>query len=230
MTKDWQLGLIVQARSGSGITPGVTDEQLAAGRHGASDHRSGRRSVHRRPTSAPWVVNNGVQSLTWFNPAAFGPNSPGVWGNTPKSYLTGPGFWNADAAFSRNINMAKAHRVEIRVEAFNLFNHANWGNPNVTQGSTSSDQRQRDQHRRRPAHHAVRLEVRVLADALLLTGDRARHHAPCPVLYVDRRVRVAVRSADRIVVRGTAGGPKFGPPYVTAFPRFPLQGFRNGSS
>jgi hypothetical protein len=36
---------------------------------------------------------------------------------------------------------------------------------------------------------------------------------------------VAVRSADRTVVRGAVGGPT---PYVTIFPRFPLRGFRNG--
>ena len=58
-------------------------------------------------------------------------NSPGVWGNVPKGYLSGPSFWNADLAFSRNINWRQGRRVEIRVEAFNLFDHVNWGNPNV---------------------------------------------------------------------------------------------------
>ena len=28
--------------------------------------------------------------------------------------------------------------VELRVEAFNLFNHVNWGNPNVTVGNTNA--------------------------------------------------------------------------------------------
>ena len=133
--KDWQLGLIVQARSGSSLTPGIqTNLSLQGGT--------------ARPFIVPgvdpyipanqrkWVVNNGVSSLTWFNPAAFGPNSPGVNGDVPKGYLFGPGFWNADVAFSRNVNVS-SHRVEIRVEAFNLFNHSNWGTPNITQGSTS---------------------------------------------------------------------------------------------
>jgi hypothetical protein len=135
-TKDWQLGLILQARSGSGITPSVATNNSLQGGIGrpilvpgvdpyiAADQRT-------------WVMNNGVPSLTWFNPAAFGPNTPGVWGNTPKFYLTGPGYWNADASFARNLNMKGGHRVEIRVEAFNLFNHFNWGNPAVQQGSTS---------------------------------------------------------------------------------------------
>jgi hypothetical protein len=54
----------------------------------------------------------------------------------PKGYLFGPGFWNVDASFSRNISVG-AHRFEIRVEAFNLFDHVNWANPTVQIGSTS---------------------------------------------------------------------------------------------
>jgi len=136
VTKDWQVGLIVQARSGSNITPGIQTSLSLQGGTARPEIVPGV-DPYIPAGSRQWVVNNGVPSLTWFNPAAFAPNSPGVWGNVPKGYLIGPGFWNADAAFSRNINMAKGHRVEIRVEAFNLFDHVNWGNPNITQGSNS---------------------------------------------------------------------------------------------
>jgi hypothetical protein len=60
--------------------------------------------------------------------AAFAQNTPGVWGNVPKGYLRGPGFWNVDLALSRNITIA-AQKFEARVEMFNVFNHVNWGNP-----------------------------------------------------------------------------------------------------
>ena len=42
-----------------------------------------------------------------------------------------------DASFSRNIRLAGSKGVELRVEAFNIFNHANWANPTVQIGSTS---------------------------------------------------------------------------------------------
>ena len=61
----------------------------------------------------------------------------GVWGDTPKGYLFGPGFWNVDASFSRNLNFSGGKRIELRVEAFNLFNHSNWANPTVQIGSTA---------------------------------------------------------------------------------------------
>ena len=84
-----------------------------------------------------WVA--GGTALQWFNMAAFAQNTPGVWGNTPKGYLRGPSFWNVDMALSRNLRMGE-RRLELRVEAFNVFNHVNWGNPNVTLGAGTSGQ------------------------------------------------------------------------------------------
>ena len=133
VTKDWQLGLIVRRA----VAPRSPQHQTTLSLQGGTSRPVIVPGVDPYVADRQWVTNNGVPSLTWFNPAAFTSNSPGVWGDVPKGYLVGPSFWNADAAFSRNINMAKGHRVEIRVEAFNIFNHANWGNPGITQGSTS---------------------------------------------------------------------------------------------
>ena len=40
-------------------------------------------------------------------------------------------------AFSRNVNIGNGQRIELRVEAFNLFDHVNWANPTVQIGSTA---------------------------------------------------------------------------------------------
>jgi hypothetical protein len=84
-----------------------------------------------------FALTGSAQSMAWFNLAAFAQNPAGVWGDVTKGYLFGPGFWNVDASFSRNLNMARGKRIELRVEAFNLFDHENWGNPGVQVGSTS---------------------------------------------------------------------------------------------
>ena len=76
--------------------------------------------------------------LQWINMAAFANATPGQSGNTKRGTIYGPGFWNADLAFSRNVNFPGGRRVEIRVEAFNLFNHVNWANPNVTVDSATA--------------------------------------------------------------------------------------------
>jgi hypothetical protein len=40
----------------------------------------------------------------------------------------GPAFWQVDMAISKLVPVG-ARRLELRVEAFNLFNTFNWGNP-----------------------------------------------------------------------------------------------------
>jgi hypothetical protein len=136
LTRDWQVGLIYQARSGSPITPSTTGNLSLTG-------------LTQRPMIVDGVDPNlpddqrtfaltgSAPSMAWFNLAAFAPNTPGVWGNVPKGYLRGPGFWNVDIAFSRNLNVGGARRVELRIEAFNLFDTVNWANPTVQIGSTA---------------------------------------------------------------------------------------------
>ena len=58
-----------------------------------------------------------------------------MWGNTPKGFLRAPGFWTVDVALSRNFAIGGGKHVEARVEAFNLFNHDNFGSPNTTYGN-----------------------------------------------------------------------------------------------
>jgi hypothetical protein len=136
VTKDWQAGIIWQARSGSPITPTATGDTALTG-------------LPQRPilvagvdASLPddqrvFATTGSAQSLAWFNMAAFAQNPAGLWGDTPRGYLVGPAFWNVDVSFSRNLNLAAAKRVELRIEAFNIFNHANWANPTVQIGSTA---------------------------------------------------------------------------------------------
>ena len=136
LTKNWQTGVIWQARSGSPITPTTTGDLALT-------------NLPQRPMivsgvdpdlpadQRTWAVTGSQQSLAWFNLNAFALNSPGVWGDTPKGYLFGPAFWNVDVSFSRNLDLSAGKRLEVRVEAFNVFNHSNWANPTVQIGSTA---------------------------------------------------------------------------------------------
>ena len=136
ITKDWQTGIIWQARSGSPITPTATGDTAMTGLPQRPMLVSGV-EANLPDDQRTWATTGSTPSLAWFNLAAFAQNPAGVWGNTPKGYLFGPGFWNVDASFSRNLNFSGGKRVELRVEAFNLFNHSNWANPTVQVGSTS---------------------------------------------------------------------------------------------
>ncbi len=136
LTKDWQTGIIWQARSGSPITPTTTGDFALTNLPQRPLLVSGV-DPYLPDDQRTWAVTGSSPSLAWFNLGAFAPNTPGVWGDTPKGYLFGPGFWNVDASFSRNLNFSGGKHVELRVEAFNLFNHSNWANPTVQIGSTA---------------------------------------------------------------------------------------------
>src|SRR5262249_8927619 len=80
----------------------------------------------------------------WFNTAAFTQNKivNGVAtdGNAPRNLLYGPGYSVVDLALSRDFNVTGRAKLRFRVEATNVFNHVNLGQPGaaVPSGATST--------------------------------------------------------------------------------------------
>ena len=62
------------------------------------------------------------------NNPTFDPNNP--FGNTPRNFLYGPGQKNMDFSIVKFIPIRESIRGEFRTEFFNLFNWANFANPN----------------------------------------------------------------------------------------------------
>lgn len=62
------------------------------------------------------------------NNPTFDPNNP--FGNTPRNFLYGPGQKNMDFSVVKFIPIRESIRGEFRTEFFNLFNWANFANPN----------------------------------------------------------------------------------------------------
>jgi hypothetical protein len=123
ITDGWQIGTVLQARSGSPMTPSTTGNLSLTG------------LGNQRPlvVGDPDLDDRTIER--WFNTAAFAPNTPGVWGDTPRGFLRGPAYWNIDLALSRVLRMPNEHRLEVRLEAFNLTNRVHLGEPNTTLGS-----------------------------------------------------------------------------------------------
>ena len=72
----------------------------------------------------------GAKTLdAYLNRAAFANPGPGGFGNHLKGSIQGPGYRSVDVAASRLFPLGAAHTIEVRVEAFNLFNTFNWGDP-----------------------------------------------------------------------------------------------------
>ena len=67
-----------------------------------------------------------------MNKAAFVAPGAGTFGNMGYNAISGPGFWQWDAAVSRQFRVTEASRFELRFEGFNLTNSLRLGNPNAT--------------------------------------------------------------------------------------------------
>ena len=67
----------------------------------------------------------------WVNRAAFQNPGAGNYGNVGASTVQLPGTWKFDMALSRIFSFRESQRLEVRAEAFNILNHANFGAPNL---------------------------------------------------------------------------------------------------
>jgi hypothetical protein len=81
----------------------------------------------------PNVVGNPKSSnqspQQWFNTAAFVIPPYGSFGNAGRNILEGPGFGTVNMSLLKNTFVSEHMNVQFRVEAFNLFNRANFGLP-----------------------------------------------------------------------------------------------------
>ena len=76
----------------------------------------------------------------WINAAAFTIPAAETWGNAGRNLVRGPDFWQADAAASRDFRITERFMLIARIEGFNIFNRAQYGNPNGNFSSSSFGQ------------------------------------------------------------------------------------------
>jgi hypothetical protein len=67
---------------------------------------------------------------TYFLPGAFATGPQGAFGNANRQFFHGPGISNTDFGMSKRTLIKEAMGFEIRFEFFNIFNHAQFNNPN----------------------------------------------------------------------------------------------------
>ena len=64
---------------------------------------------------------------------------PGQTGSLGRALLDGPGYFNVDAALMKNIFFTNQLSLQLRLEAFNVFNHTNFFLSNHLQNINSSN-------------------------------------------------------------------------------------------
>jgi hypothetical protein len=66
----------------------------------------------------------------WFDTTPYSPEPLGTFGNTPRNSFRGPGFNYTNMELYKNFPLKKESQyIQIRLESYNVFNHANFAEP-----------------------------------------------------------------------------------------------------
>jgi len=126
----WQVAGIATITPGETVTL-VYSPAAACQVSGITNDFSGANNYRPNVTCDPYAAE-GSQSITnWFNTACVSlPTDPSQpFGNAPRNNVRGPNNRQFDAAASKYIAMGGRAKLQIRVEAFNLFNRVNFAAP-----------------------------------------------------------------------------------------------------
>ena len=152
LIEGWQLSTIVQDQSGNPLN-------ILSGSTSTTNINNLTGSATIRPdVIAPIQMIRDVKQ--WFSNSLCDPTDPANcpagstiaipvsfvngarvlhFGNLGRNSITGPAFHNVDFSVLKNTRIRETIRTQFRAEMFDLFNHANFGNPGLvaTPGSTT---------------------------------------------------------------------------------------------
>jgi len=130
----WQWNGIVTAQSGFPLTP-----QVGSNTSGSGDTDNPDVPNYNPAFSGPVIlgVDGFKKSGEYFNPLAYTQPTLGTFGNVQRGSLTGPRLVDFDTSFFKKFTINERWSLQFRTEAFNIFNHVNFREPNavIFQGS-----------------------------------------------------------------------------------------------
>ncbi len=130
--RGWQLAGDARIYSGAPFTPQYGIPSADGGVATRPDYSPNAPGCNGNPSAS----NPGPNM--WFNPACFtapvlpanDANGYGIYGNSGRNILTGPGNFVVDLAFSRTFRVGENGKLQFRWEVFNVTNHTNFKLPN----------------------------------------------------------------------------------------------------
>jgi hypothetical protein len=124
LTQGWNLTGITRFSSGLpvALTQSGDYSLVGSGNYDVPD-RVGKVVIQNPRNPGP----NGAN--TYFLPDAFASGPLGQFGSSNRQFFHGPGLNNTDLGFMKRTRIKESMAFEIRVEAFNIFNHAQFMNP-----------------------------------------------------------------------------------------------------
>jgi hypothetical protein len=128
---DWSMSGIFAARTGRPVNVILT--------RSSGDIPDGNTRTQQRPDLVPGVpvVPDNQTADNWININAFRAPAPGTFGNLGRNVLSGPGLVQMDVTLARSFRLREGLNLTFRAEAFNLFNRAQYGQPQNNLSSRS---------------------------------------------------------------------------------------------
>ncbi len=136
-TKDWSISGITHLSSGFPITMINNSDNSLLGTNPNGINNS---SVDEPEyTSGPLEINHNPRNgQAYFNTSLFSLQPLGTPGNSPRRFIYGPGSENFDMALSKKLTLSENLNMLFRLEAFNVFNHAQFFGPLSVDGTIGS--------------------------------------------------------------------------------------------
>jgi len=131
LVEGWQLSTIVQSQSGNPVNIVVNNAAF-----------TGTNNTVRPDVTGPITILGTPNRWFDFSPATFAPFvvPVGRFGHLGRNVVIGPGFNNTDFSVIKRTKLSESKVVEFRAEVFDLFNHANFGQPGRVVGSANFGQ------------------------------------------------------------------------------------------
>jgi Carboxypeptidase regulatory-like domain len=123
----WQLASIVTARSGNPVN--ITLIRAASAVPDGNSLQNGSAVTRPNYVGGLSIVPANQTITDWINPLAFAIPTNGTWGNAGRNLARGPNFWQTDIDLSKSFLITERLVLDFRVDAFNVFNRAQFGDP-----------------------------------------------------------------------------------------------------
>ena len=137
LTKGWALSGITHLSTGFPVTLDNYGDNslLGAEPNGLNNH--GVDEPQYTPSQLE-LNHNPRNGSPYFNTALFSLQPLGTPGNAKRRFFFGPGIDNYDMALLKNLPLTESKTLEFRLEAFNIFNHAQFYGPASVNGNINS--------------------------------------------------------------------------------------------
>jgi hypothetical protein len=139
LTEEWSLSGVTRFASGFPVTLFDNSDNSLLGTLGNGANNYLLDTPQYLPGSLK-INTNGRNGRPAFNTALFPEEQLGQLGNAKRRVFYGPGINNFDMALQKNLRFAEARSLEVRLESFNTFNHAQFYGPAAVDGQVEDTQ------------------------------------------------------------------------------------------